>query len=48
MKNPKIIFGVVMLGLFLMKQWWLFLPMFGFSLGYLMRGEIDRQASKKP
>lgn len=48
MKSPKVIFGIIMLGFFLMKIWWLFLPMFGFSLGYLLRGEIDRQASKKP
>ena len=47
MCKRKLIFGVILIALFLAKQWWLLMPLLGFVLGYVARVEVERQRKGK-
>ena len=43
MPSRKVIFVGLMFVFLVMKIWWLFLPMLGFCIGYMVRREKDRK-----
>lgn len=47
MISRKAIFAIVFIVAFMMRQWWIVLPMLGFALGYIARAEVDRQRKGK-
>lgn len=47
MSNRKLIFGVILIALFLAKQWWLLMPLLGFVLGFIARAGVESQRKNK-